>query len=116
MSPYSSVSDALHGDAFDGAYLAAGRLGEPEGPLVHERVLHVEVLGVVEDSDGITSLALGGDRFIGHDRGNVLSNGSHVESCVEGKSGRRRGVGFYRKRKFAQRKERPGAQKSSQQI
>lgn len=29
--------------------LAAGGLGEPECPLMHERVLDVEVVGVVED-------------------------------------------------------------------
>lgn len=33
------------------SHLAGGRLGEPEGPLVHKRVLDVEVLGVVENGD-----------------------------------------------------------------
>jgi len=32
--------------------LAAWGLGEPQGPCVHERVLDVEVLRVVEDSAG----------------------------------------------------------------
>jgi hypothetical protein len=32
-----------------GTYLAARGLGEPQGPCVHQRVLDVEVLGVVED-------------------------------------------------------------------
>ena len=31
------------------SYLAARGLGEPERPCVHERVLDVEVLGIMED-------------------------------------------------------------------
>ena len=34
-------------------YLSAWRLGEPESPGVGKRVLDVEVLGVVEDSDNV---------------------------------------------------------------
>ena len=33
------------------SHLATGRLGEPQGPLVHERVLDIEIFRVVEDGD-----------------------------------------------------------------
>lgn len=46
------------------AYLSTGGLGEPQSPLVHERVLHGEVLGVMEDGDLVRR---GGDR-----RGGIL--------------------------------------------
>jgi hypothetical protein len=36
------------------AYLATGWLGEPEGPLVHQRVLNIEVILVMEDSYLVT--------------------------------------------------------------
>ena len=39
------------------ANLSAGRLGEPQSPLVSERVLDVEVVRVVEDSDEFTVTA-----------------------------------------------------------
>lgn len=61
--------------------LATGGLGEPQSPFVHKRVLHVEVIGVVEDSDGITSLSLG-DRsrvLIGNSRSTVFCDSSHDE-------------------------------------
>ena len=48
---------------------------------MHKRVLHVEVIGVVEDSDGITSLSLG-DRsrvLIGNSRSTVFCDSSHDE-------------------------------------
>ena len=37
------------------AYLPARRLGEPQCPLIHQRVLDVEVFGVVKDSDLLVS-------------------------------------------------------------
>lgn len=40
-------------------YLATGRLGEPQRPLVLERVLDVEVVLVVEDRDGRAITVLG---------------------------------------------------------
>ena len=40
-------------------YLSAWRLGEPESPGVSERVLDVEVLGVVEDGDNIARVGCG---------------------------------------------------------
>ena len=39
----------------DHSYLAAGRLGKPQGPFVSERVLDVEVVRIVEDSDDVVS-------------------------------------------------------------
>lgn len=42
--------DAQAGVHTTSAYLAARGLGEPQCPCVHERVLDVEVLGVMEDS------------------------------------------------------------------
>lgn len=62
-------------------YLATGGLGEPQSPFVHKRVLHVEVIGVVEDSDGITSLSFS-DRnrvLISNSRSTVFCDGSHDE-------------------------------------
>jgi hypothetical protein len=52
-----------------GAYLGTRRLGEPQSPLVLKGVLDVEVVLVVEDSDGLGAildvvgvlLAIGGD-------------------------------------------------------
>ena len=40
--------------------LAAGRLGEPEGPVVHQRVLDIEVILVMENCDSIFPLDSGG--------------------------------------------------------
>jgi hypothetical protein len=70
-------------------YLSTWRLGEPEGPGVGERVLDIEVLGVVEDSDniarvgggsgirgGITTLGRDGD---GVERDGGLSDFGHDE-------------------------------------
>lgn len=57
------------------SYLSAGGLGEPESPLVHERVLNIEVLGVVEDCDLVRR---GGDRsdvLVGH--GVTILHGGH---------------------------------------
>lgn len=34
-------------------YLATGRLGEPESPLVLERMLHIKVVLVVENGHGL---------------------------------------------------------------
>lgn len=57
-------------------YLSTGGLGEPQSPLVHERVLHVEVLGVMEDGDLVRR---GGDRrdgiLVRH--GVTILHGSH---------------------------------------
>lgn len=60
-------------------YLSARGLGEPEGPFVHQRVLHVEVLGVVEDGDRLSGLNLLDRRrvLIGDSRGTIL-DGGHV--------------------------------------
>ena len=56
-------------------YLATWGLGEPQGPCVHERVLDVEVLGVVENSDNVTILRSG---FLVDGRGSaVLGCGRH---------------------------------------
>lgn len=48
---------------------------------MHKRVLHVEVIGVVEDSDSITSLSLGdgGGVLIGNSRSTIFCDGSHSE-------------------------------------
>ena len=43
-------------------YLSAWGLGEPESPSVGERVLDVEVVGIVEDSDDVAR-AGGGSRI-----------------------------------------------------
>lgn len=70
------------------AYLAARRLGEPQGPLVHERMLHVEVLRVVEHCDVVAICLLGlllllgggnGGRgvLVVHRYGTVFSNSGH---------------------------------------
>lgn len=48
-------------------YLATGRLGEPESPFVHQRVLDGEVLGVMEDGNIAVRLLVGG-----HTGGGVL--------------------------------------------
>lgn len=52
LRPHKSVHEgALVGAAgCEAAYLAAGRLGEPQGPVVLERVLDVEVIFVIKDS------------------------------------------------------------------
>ena len=81
------------------SYLATGGLGEPQSPFVHKRVLHVEVIGVVEDSNGITSLSLG-DRsgvLVGHSRSTIFCDGSHSEWMWRGRrssSESRRGENF----------------------
>ena len=89
------------------SYLAAGGLGEPQGPFVHKRVLHVEVLGVVENGDGIASLIIG-DRsgvLIGHSRSTILCDGSHGELMWRGgetiRVGKSEGRDFRGKRKSA---------------
>ena len=47
------------------SYLAARGLGEPERPCVHERVLDVEVLGVVEDcADSVIVCVGAGGRLV----------------------------------------------------
>ena len=48
-------------------YLATGRLGEPQGPLVHQWVLDVEVVLIMEDSNlvAIRSVATGLLIFVG---------------------------------------------------
>lgn len=76
-------------------HLATGGLGEPQGPFVHKRMLHVEVIGVVENGNGITlSLGDGGGVLIGHSRSTILSNGGHGEWMWSGKRGdNRRKVG-----------------------
>lgn len=55
------------------SYLAARGLGEPERPCVHERVLDVEVLWVVEDGAdlALASGVVGGRLFLA--LGGVLS-------------------------------------------
>lgn len=75
LSPYAGQSNCDRSLGFAMLYLAAGRLSEPESPLVLKRVLHVEVILVVEDRDrlaiglglAILLLAVGGHR----DRGQV---------------------------------------------
>lgn len=60
---------------------------------MHKRVLHVEVIGVVENGDGITSLSLG-DRsgvLIGNNRSTVFCDSSHDEGIWRGKSSRKVG-------------------------
>lgn len=54
--------------------LARGRLGEPQGPVVCQRVLDVEVILVVEDGDG---LAGGRGSGIGGGGGVVAALGGH---------------------------------------
>lgn len=55
-------------------HLSAGGLGEPQSPLVHERVLHIEVLGVVEDGD---SLVGGGRGVLISHRVTILCHSRH---------------------------------------
>ena len=43
--------------ARESTHPAAGGLGEPEGPMVHQRMLDIEVVLVVEDGDLITLLS-----------------------------------------------------------
>lgn len=72
------------------AYLAAGGLGEPEGPLVHERVLDGKVAWVIEHGDHVAagrSSRRGGGVLIS-DRG--VLDGSHVGWCNELKAWGRR--------------------------
>ena len=52
MMPVSSALK-FHILLCEGPYLAAGWLGKPESPLVHERVFDIEVFRVVEDSDNL---------------------------------------------------------------
>lgn len=62
---------------------------------MHKRVLHVELLGVVEDGDGITRLGIGGRSIlIGHDGGAVLCDSGHGEGVVEGRIRKTEGFGF----------------------
>lgn len=66
---------------------------------MHKRVLHVEVIGVVENSDGITSLSLGdrGGVLIGNSRSTVFCDSSHDEWIWRGggiESESRRGENF----------------------
>jgi len=61
-------------------YLSTWGLGEPEGPGVSERVLDVEVLGVVEDGDdvarvGCGSRVRGGITTLGRDGNGVERDG-----------------------------------------
>jgi len=61
-------------------YLSTWGLGEPEGPGVSERVLDVEVLGVVEDGDdvarvGCGSRVRGGITALGRDGDGVERDG-----------------------------------------
>ena len=53
LSPWGTVSTRgiIEGQNRRETYLAARRLGEPQSPLVLERVLDVEVILVVEDGD-----------------------------------------------------------------
>ena len=73
-------------------YLATGRLGKPKSPLVHQRVLDVEVLRVVEHSDGVSvrlrllgdfllfgGHGAGGGVLVVHRRGAVFCNGGHCD-------------------------------------
>lgn len=77
LCPQESVHDDALPDAVGckAAYLAAGGLGEPKSPVVLERVLHVEVIFVVEDGHeavgiigrkaalGLVTLRRDGDRL-----------------------------------------------------
>ena len=82
LSPYATKDEfpplihPFHGDS----YLATGGLGEPQGPLVHEGVLHIEVLGVVEDGHDLIGRRGGRSGIlIGHGRRAILGDGSHSE-------------------------------------
>lgn len=44
------------------AYLAARGLSEPQGPCVHEGVLDIEVLGVVENGANLAVLCIAAGR------------------------------------------------------
>lgn len=59
---------------------------------MHQRVLHVEVLGIVKHGDGITLSRTGGI-FISHDWRTILCDSSHSESVVEGKEMKRKDGG-----------------------
>ena len=39
----------------EGCYLSTGRLGEPQSPLMHQGMLDVEILWIVENSDLLVS-------------------------------------------------------------
>ena len=49
------ISRVSAGALLRAPYLAARRLGEPERPPVHQRVLDIEVGGVVEDGNGVVA-------------------------------------------------------------
>lgn len=78
-------------------YLSGGRLGEPESPLVHERVLDVEVLGVVEN----------GDRLVGRgsDRGRCVLIGHGVTILCDSRHG---GLMFVERRGRGRKKDLKG--------
>lgn len=61
--------------------LSASRLGEPKSPLMHQRMLHIEVLWVMEYSDGfIAGLLLFSDRgivLVSHRGWCILDGSSH---------------------------------------
>lgn len=73
-------------------YLATGRLGKPKSPLVHQRVLDVEVLRVMEHGDGVSvrlrllgdfllfgGHGAGGGVLVVHRRRAVFCNGGHCD-------------------------------------
>lgn len=57
--------------------LAGGGLGEPQSPVVRERVLNVEVIFIIEHSDG---LGVGG--------GGAITRGRRVVSALRGDGNR----------------------------
>lgn len=68
-------------------HLSAGGFGEPQGPFVHQRMLDVEVVGVMENGNVIPKLGLGNSSLrssiliirgiLGADA--ILCCGGHVE-------------------------------------
>ncbi len=72
------LSSCLVGLDFESPYLSTRWLGEPQRPFVHQRMLHVEIVRVVEDCDLVVFDVL---RLLSATRPRILIGGA-LASCV----------------------------------